>query len=59
MTDKQIKQIKAQQPEGEKLNRLYSAFEGGIRAISRDGKGNEYRYEVHFDADDNVTISRK
>lgn len=58
MTDKQVRQIKAQLPEGEKLNRMYSAYEGGIRVISRDAKGNEYRYGAHFDADDNVTIVR-
>ena len=58
MTDKQIKQIKAQLPEGERLNRIYSAFEGGIRVVSRDSRGNEYRYAVRFDADDNVTIVR-
>lgn len=59
MTEKQIKQIKVQLPEGERFNRAYSAFEGGIRVVSRDSRDNEYRYEVHFDADDNVTITRK
>ena len=59
MTEKQIKQVIAQLPEGETLNRMYSAFEGGIRVISRDKAGREYRYEVHFDAEDNVTITRK
>ena len=58
MTEKQIKQVKAQLPEGERFNRVYSAFEGGIRVISRDKEGREYRYAVHFDADDNVTIER-
>ena len=58
MTEKQIKQVKAQLPQGEKLNRMYSAFEGGIRVISRDSAGNDYRYAAHFDADDNVTIER-
>ena len=59
MTEKQIKQIKDQLPEGQRLDRAYSAFEGGIRVISRDKAGREYRYEAHFDADDNVTITRK
>ena len=58
MTEKQIKQIKEQLPEGERFNRAYSAFEGGIRVISRDSRGNEYRYEVHFDADDNAIFTR-
>ena len=35
MTDKQVKQIKAQLPEGEHLDRMYSAYEGGIRVISK------------------------
>ena len=58
MTDKQVQQIKAQLPGGEKLNRMYSAIEGGIRAISRDRNGNEYRYRVIFGKDDSVTIER-
>ena len=36
MTDKQIKQIEAQLPAGEKLSRMYTAYEGGIRVISRE-----------------------
>ena len=59
MTEKQIKQIKDQLPEGQRLDRAYSAFEGGIRVISKDRSGREYRYEVHFDENDNVTITRK
>ena len=59
MTDKQIKQIEAQLPAGEKLSRMYTAYEGGIRVISRDQTGNEHRYATHFDADDNVTIERR
>ena len=58
MTEKQIKQVKAQLPQGERFNRAYSAFEGGIRVISRDKEGHEYRYAVRFDADDNLTIER-
>ena len=58
MTDKQIKQVKAQLPEGEKLDRMYSAYEGGIRVISKDKNGFEYRYVTRFDADGNVTIER-
>lgn len=56
MIQKQINQVKAQLPEGERLDRMYYAFEGGIRAISKDEAGREKRYAVHFDADDNVTI---
>lgn len=58
MTEKQIKQIKALLPVDERIDRMYSAFEGGIRVISKDAAGNEYRYAVHFDADDNVSIER-
>ena len=56
MTNKQIKQIEAQLPQGERIDRMYRAFEGGIRVISRDKRGNEYRYTVHFDRDGNATI---
>ena len=31
MTEKQIKQVKAQLPEGETLNRMYRSYEGDIR----------------------------
>lgn len=58
MTEKQIKQVKAQLPEGERFDRAYRAFEGGIRVISRDKSGNEYRYTVHFDRDGNAAIER-
>ena len=58
MTEKQIKQIRNLLPQGEKLDRMYSAFEGGIRAISKDAAGNETRYTVHFGADGNVSIER-
>ena len=59
MTYKQISQIKEQPPEGETLNRMYRAIEGDIRVISRDSHGNEYRYTVFFDENDNVTIKLK
>ena len=59
MTARQIEQIKAQLPEGETLNRMYRAIEGDIRVISRDKSGNEYRYTVRFDENDNVTIKLK
>jgi len=58
MTEKQLKQVKQQLPEGEHLDRAYSAFEGGIRAISKDRQGHERRYAVRFDADGNATIER-
>ncbi len=59
MTVRQIEQIKAQLPECETLNRMYRAIEGDIRVISRDKSGNEYRYTVRFDENDNVTIKLK
>lgn len=33
-------------PEDEKFVRTYIAFEGGIRLVSKDSKGNEHRYNV-------------
>jgi hypothetical protein len=59
MTEKHINQIKAQPPEGEKIERMYRAFEGDIRVITKDRTGRETRYTVHHDTDDNVTIERK
>ncbi len=58
MTNKPIEQVKAQLPAGEQLDRMYSAFEGGIRIITKDSNGCETRYAAHIDADDNVTIER-
>ena len=58
MTEKQLKQVKAQLPEGETFSRAYRAFEGDIRVISKDKRGNEYRYRVNFNPDDSVSIQR-
>ena len=58
MTDKQMKQIKTQLPEGERFDRVYRAFEGPIRVISKTADGRETRYTVSFDADDNATITK-
>lgn len=58
MTEKQIKQIESQLPQGEKIDRMYSAFEGGIRVITKNADGYEIRYNVSFDADDNASIKR-
>ena len=56
MTQKQIQQIKEQLPANEKIDRMYRAFEGDIRVITKDASGYETRYTVRFDAEDNVTI---
>ena len=58
MTDKQLKQAKSQLPQGEHFDRAYSAYEGGIRLISKDDEGREFRYKVIFEADDSVRIER-
>ena len=58
MTEKQIKQIENQLPQGEKIDRMYQAFEGGIRVITKNADGCEIRYNVNFDADDNASIKR-
>ena len=58
MTEKQIKQIEKQLPQGEKIDRMYKAFEGGIRVITKNTDGWEIRYKVHFEADNNVRIER-
>ena len=56
MTRKQIQQIKDQLPAGETIDRMYQAYEGDIRVITKDENGYEIRYTTRFDADDNVTI---
>ena len=58
MTEKQMKQIEAQLPAGEKVNRAYRAFEGDIRVITCNTEGREIRYTVVFDKDDNATIKQ-
>ena len=35
MNEKQIKQIESQLPQGERIDRMYTAFEGGIRVITK------------------------
>ena len=58
MTDKQLQQAKSKLPQREKFDRAYSAFEGGIRLISKKSDGSETRYKVHFDNDGNVSLER-
>ena len=58
MTDKHIEQIESQLPEGEKIERMYKAFEGDIRVITKDKSGCEIRYTCILDKDLNVTIKR-
>ena len=58
MTDKQLKQAESQLPQGERFDRAYRAYEGGIRLISKTADRHEFRYKVLFDADDNVRIER-
>ena len=58
MTEKQIKQIKAQLPQGERIDRMCSAYEGGIRVITKKKDSTETRYRVHFDAEFNASIER-
>ncbi len=58
MTEKQIEQVKAQLPEGETVSRMYRAYEGDVRVITRDRSGSEYRYTVRLNADLSVTIAR-
>lgn len=58
MTEKQWKQIENQLPKGEKIDRCYTAFEGGIRVITKNADGFEIRYNVSFDADGNASIKK-
>ena len=56
MTEKNIKQIEAQLPAGEKISRMYRAYEGDIRVITVDKAKTERRYTVDFDNEFNATI---
>lgn len=58
MTENQIKQIRNQLPEGERIDRMYSAYEGGIRVITKNAAKQEIRYRVIFGPDESVTIER-
>ena len=57
MTEKHIRQIESQLPEGEHIDRMYRALEGDIRVITKNAKGWDTRYTVIYNpADDSVTI---
>ena len=58
MTEKHIKQIESQLPAGEKIERMYKAFEGDIRVITKDHNGCEIRYTCILDEHLNATIKR-
>ena len=59
MTERHIQQIKEQLPAGERINRMYRAYEGDTRVITRDKSGKETRYTVKWNPVDNtVTIER-
>ena len=59
MQEKHIHQIESQLPEGERILKMYKAFEGDIRVITADKNGNEIRYTCIYNAaDDSVTIKR-
>ena len=58
MTDKHIKQIESQLPAGETIERMYRAFEGDIRVITKDKNGMEIRYTCILDENLNVTIKK-
>jgi outer membrane usher protein FimD/PapC len=58
MTEKQIKQIENQIPKGEQIDRMYRAFEGDIRVITKNADGRETRYSLSFDSVGNVSIKK-
>ena len=59
MTERHIKQIEQQLPDGERINRMYRAYEGDTRVITKDRSGNETRYTVKWNpADNSVTIEK-
>ena len=54
MTEKQFNQIKEKMPAGEKIIRMYRAFEGDIRIITEDVRGLQKRYSVKIDDNGNA-----
>lgn len=58
MTEKQIEQIENQISKGEQIDRIYRAFEGDIRVITKNNDEHETCYSVSFDADGNASIKR-
>lgn len=58
MTERHIKQIKEQLPEGEKITKMYKAFEGDFRVITTNSYGKETRYTCELDKELNVKIKR-
>ena len=54
MTEKQFEQIKEKMPAGEKIIRMYRAFEGDIRIITEDGSSLQKRYSVKIDDNGNA-----
>ena len=52
------KQIEAQIPEGEQLDRMYRAMEGDVRVITKDKNGWETRYRVVYNKETD-TLSLK
>ena len=58
MTEKQIDQIKVQLPLGERIHRMYRAYEGDIRVVTKTNDGNEVRYRIYFDAEHDVRIEK-
>ena len=58
MTEKHVKQIEAQLATGEKIERMYRAFEGDIRVITKD-HGKETRYTVIHNPEDDIVTLRK
>ena len=48
--------IKSLLPDGESFVRMYFAYEGGLRLVSRDAKGEERRYFVTYDEDGRPAI---
>ena len=52
------KQVEAQIPEGEQLDRMYRAMEGDVRVITKDKNGWETRYRVVYNKETD-TLSLK
>lgn len=53
-----LEKLEANLPGDEVIDRVYRAFEGDLRIITRDNRGKETRYTVRWDWDGNPVMFR-
>lgn len=58
MNEKQKQQLMSQIPEGEKITKMYTAFEGDRRVVTEDKNHKETRYKMILDREGNITLEK-